>query len=155
MELSEFLVEAKRNGHISKESVYDKYVILEDNSREFIFNKEDYTYRDRYIGFKSFAGEEIVFLKQKPIWTMNYCGGIKDAAANSDEVYAFLESAIREVPAKAPFRGPRFFAHGRFIYINHMEGNIERFNGTEFILFHGRRIYELNYHGGIINNSRL
>lgn len=147
MELSDFLVEAKRNAYIGEESVYK---ILEDGCKEYVFQKDNLAYRDRYFGFGFFSGEEVVFWDKKPYWAMNYCGELLDKHPSARETYDFLGEVLAEVSGKVPFRGPKFFSRGKFVYLNHIEGKIDKFIGEEFILFDGKKVYELYYHGGFI-----
>jgi hypothetical protein len=150
MELSEFLVEAKRHAYTGEDSVRKNYKILEDGFRECIFSKDDLVYRDRYFGSDPFAGEEVVFEDGRPIWMMNYYGKLIDGNISSEGIYDFLGGALAEAPEECTFRGPKFFAEGKFTYINHIEEKTERFKGAEFVLLEGQVVYELYYHGGSV-----
>ena len=74
MELNEFLVKAKIGIYASGGEGGEKK--FPDGSRELYFSEEDFEYRDRYFGFDYFIGEEIVLQNKKPVWVMNYCGGM-------------------------------------------------------------------------------
>lgn len=148
MELAAFLAQAK----ISACACQDQggYRILEDESREFVYAQGDLSYRDRYFGFSAFAGEEVVFCKGKPLWVMNYCGELAGADVPGDEVYGFLGKALAELSDTVPFRGPKLFSEDRYVYLNHVEGELGRFKGEEFILLDGKKVYRLYYCGGFL-----
>lgn len=148
--LSKFLVKAKINTYASNGEGGEK--VLLDKSKEFTFKEKDLKYRDRYFGSKSFIGEEIVFKKEKPIWGMNYYGGIVSNNTSEKEVYNFLKQALRKVKENKPFRGPNSFKENSFKYINKSKGSIESFFGEEKIYCRNKLVYKLNYHGGIIKS---
>ena len=148
MELAEFLAQAKISAYASQDQ--GGYELLEDGSCEFVYSHGDLSYRDRYFGFCAFAGEEVVFCKGKPLWVMNYCGELANAEVAADETYAFLGKAMAQVSDAVPFRGPKLFSEGKFVYLNHVEGELGRFKGEEFILFAGEKAYRLYYCGGLL-----
>jgi hypothetical protein len=145
MELIEFLVEAKINTYASEKPLKKK---LSDGSKELVYKKGEFIYRDRYFGFNSFTGQEVVFEGKKAIWLMNYQGEILSKVISTKEIYDFLKKVLRQVPKEYPFRGPKKFNDGNLSYENKGKGKIERFKGTEKIFYKGKLIYELIYHGG-------
>ncbi len=153
-ELSKFLVEAKRNTYAGGK----KAEILSDGSKELIFEKGNFKYRDRY--FESdpnpFIGEEIVWENGKAIWGMNYYGRIVSPDIPAKEIYEFLRKALSKVREFAPFRGLPLFVENNLKYINKLEGDITEFRGEESIslLRLEKRIYILNYHGGLISEEK-
>jgi len=56
---------AAQKGKVSSSRKYSKDLAFEEN---------DYHYLDSYFGEKDFSGEEIVYFKELPIWSMNYYG---------------------------------------------------------------------------------
>ena len=98
--LSKFIVKAKINTYASNGEGGEK--VLSDKSKEFIFEEKDLKYRDRYFGSKSFIGEEIVFKKEKPIWGMNYYGGIISNNTSEKNAYNFLKEALKRVKENKP-----------------------------------------------------
>jgi len=150
MDLNKFLVKAKINTYASKGERGEK--LLLDKSKEFKFEEKDLRYRDRYFGSKSFIGEEIVFKKKKPIWGMNYCGGVVSSNVSEKEIYSFLKESLKRVKKDKPFRGPNIFKENSFKYINRTEGSIENFSGEEKIYYKNKLVYKLNYQGGIVKN---
>lgn len=145
-ELRNFLVKSKTSTYANgKEGT-----VLEDGSKELVFEEKDFRYRDRYSGFNPFIGEEIVFRKGRLLWGMNYYGVVSSRTVSPKKVYDFLQEALRRMDEKRPFRGPENYVHGQFSYVNWVEGTITRFRGKEKILYKGTEIYELFYHGGVI-----
>ncbi len=145
MEIEDFLVEAKRRIYGLKVTEPKQ---LDDGSRENVIEIEDYTYRDRYFGGDPFVGEEIVYWKGKPIWSMNYYG--KTTARDPDEVLSFLVKALALVEKKKPYRGPEKLEEPPWLYHFMSRGGINSFWGEEEILYEGVRVYWLRFHGGEI-----
>ncbi len=151
MELSRFLVRAKIATYAGTGEGNE--TTLEDGAKELIFTDGRFKYRDRYYGFNPFIGEEVVFDNGKIIWSMNYYGRITSDTVPEKEVYEFLRMAMRQVKENRPFRGPDRFKSGSFEYIDESTGDVNWFSGTERILFKGREVYRLFYHGGIVRNK--
>lgn len=107
-------------------------------------------YRDVYVGFAYFAGLEMVYDGDAPVWTMSYAGGVVDQRADARALYAFLRAALRQVEPQRPYRGPARYVDDRWLYVNEVEGDVERFTGTETIALDGRRAYTLSYAGGLV-----
>ncbi|MEN9626169.1 MAG: hypothetical protein RL557_497 [archaeon] len=147
-ELRKFLVEAKRNTYASG----NKAVKLADDFEEFVYGKGDYTYRDRYHANdpRPFGGEEVVWHRGEAIWLMNYYGLLLSSQVDKEKVYSFLREALQEVAEEFPFRGPvqKPFTRGELTYKSSINGNLECFNGTKFIVISSKRVYESKFHGG-------
>ena len=148
-ELTNFLVEAKRKGYAGEDSEWTK---LKNGERQFNFDKNPFTYRDSYIlsdSKKSFSGRELVWRRNKAVWTMNYQGIILPSSIRTsvDEIYKFLRKSLREIPEEFPFRGPANFEDGDFTYRNILSGDLECFSGIELISKRKTTFYKLNYHG--------
>lgn len=148
MEFTDFLIQAKRNAYLGKNG--EPYETLEDGCREFTFSEDNLVFRNRYFGRLSFTGEEIVFSDKKPYWAMNYCGEVLNDLVSEQEVFDFLAKTLSEGEKRFPFRGPKFLSKKEFVYINHIEGELKRFKGEEFILFNGEKVYRMYYFGGFL-----
>jgi len=148
-ELCRFLVKAKINTYASgKEGA-----ILRDGSKELVFREGKFLYRDKYFGSNPFTGEEVVSCKGKCVWSMNYYGYIIPSEDVSlKEVYTFLRKASKRVEEEKPFRGPEKYERHPFKYVNKVEGDVSKFNGTEKIFYKEKEIYRLLYHGGYIRD---
>ena len=148
MKLKKFLVKAKINTYASGGE--EQEVDLEDGSKELVYKEGELEYRDRYFGSNHFIGEEIVWKDKKTVWGMNYYGKILSKEIDAKMVYEFLKKALLQVEESIPFRGPKVFNRGAFSYRNSSSGSINEFHGVEIILYQGRRVYELEYHGGVV-----
>ncbi|UCD03629.1 MAG: hypothetical protein JSW73_03755 [Candidatus Woesearchaeota archaeon] len=114
----------------------------------------DYRAIDRYTGGENFAGENVIFYKEIPVFVANYFGYIIDKKFNIKTMYDFLSKALAAGHGKVLFRGLDGFSEKGFKYINKIKGDLEFAKGTEEIHFKGKKIYELFYHAGIIIDSR-
>jgi len=143
-----FLREAKANTYARDgEGAETK---LNNGSKKFEYKKDEFHYQDIHFGFNPFAGQEIIFYQQKPIWAMNYRGQIIIKNILAKDVYKFLKKALQKVSLANPYRGPAVYKNGDFKYINRTKGNIHDFSGQEKIYSKNKLAYTLNYHGGKI-----
>ena len=53
-------------------------------SHDLIYEEGDYMYYDTYLGTKKFAGEEAIWIKDIPYWSMNYIGRVIGANFSGD-----------------------------------------------------------------------
>ena len=51
------------------------------------------------------VGEEVVWLHENPVWSMNYVGRVIGENFSGD----FLKEVLMQVPAELPFRGPEIY----------------------------------------------
>lgn len=92
------------------------------------------------------------------IWFMSYCGGMLPELRGDErlayQTFEFLKKMLLKVNPEKPFRGPSAGVEGDLTYINNVHGNIERFNGEEYIdlkdFDRNDAIFSQNYHGGLI-----
>ena len=92
------------------------------------------------------AGEEALYIKEKPYWSMNYIGRVTGENFSGD----FLKEALLHVPFEKPFRGPEYYSNGDYTYHCDVDGDFEWFQGRETICHNGKEIYECYFHGGLI-----
>ncbi len=148
----DFLIEAKRHTYAAQGD--DASVVpLLPGSRQLEYGNESLFYRDVYFGVAYFVGQETVYQKGQPYWSMIYAGGVDQAVTAMDEVrgiYAFLRAALRQVSTEHIFRGPSNFRDGDYDYENSFDGNFETFRGSEVIRHRGRIVYTLSYSGGVL-----
>jgi hypothetical protein len=121
---------------------------LEDGSREMSYREGSLFYRDRYFGFSPFVGEEVVWENDQAVWAMNYYGVVTDESVAPGDIYSFLQKAMQQITSERPFRGPKEFSEGDFLYQDTSEGDAEFFAGEEAIFFQKKQVYLLKYHGG-------
>lgn len=115
-------------------------------SHDLRYAQGDMLYIDTYLGGQCFVGEEAIFRREEPLWSMNYSGRTLGEGFSGD----FLKAALLKRPKDMPFRGPQIFIDGRYAYHNHVQGDFTWFQGREEIFADGQRVYECVYHGGII-----
>ncbi len=145
MKLADFLVEAKAGTYASQGEGGEK--ISNTGCKKLVFKKDDLEYQDRYYGTNPFIGEELVYKEDKVIWVMNYCGGITSLDINIKELYEFLKKAMSRIKSDRPFRGPSEYTDDDYRYIDSSNGDIDNFTGVEEILYKGKTVYSLTYHG--------
>jgi hypothetical protein len=148
--LAEFLIKAKLRTYSSENR---KEIKIGKNGKQLKYLDNDLKYTDTYFGFNPFAGEELVFENEKCIWIMNYYGKIISKDIPEEEIYRFLRKAMRKIKKEKPFRGPASFNENDLEYKDENEGNLDFFKGEEKILFKGKIIYILNYHGGAVKTK--
>ncbi|SFJ64176.1 DUF5680 domain-containing protein [Thermoflavimicrobium dichotomicum] len=150
-EFLDFLIKAEKATYASQGDNASVTPLLE-GSRQLEFQEGPFLYRDVYFGMSYFVGQEVVYYQGQPIWSMCYSGGV-DKEFEMDfvkKVYAFLRKALRNVSADHPFRGPKEFVEGDYIYRDSNSGELDEFTGKETITFANKFIYSLNYSGGFI-----
>ncbi|MDP5275732.1 DUF5680 domain-containing protein [Chengkuizengella axinellae] len=147
-----FLVKAKKETYASGTGQFSTSALLE-GSHQLEYEQGDYLYRDIYYGSHFFVGQEIVYFKGKPIWSMSYAGGttIELDQETLEFFPKFHKKAMRQISERNPFRGPNEFYEEEYTYTDKHEGDIERFTGIEKILQSDLEIYQLNYTGGLIH----
>lgn len=94
----EFLLVAKRNTYaVAKNKVDSCRMKSYDYRYE---DKNGFTYLDSYFGGECFVGEEVVWLHENPVWSMNYAGRIIGENFSGD----FLKEVLMQVPEDLPIR---------------------------------------------------
>lgn len=74
VKLKQFLINAKKNTYASGGE--NKSKIILNGAKEYIFNDNDFKYIDRYRGHEKFSGEEKIFYKDEPVYSLTYNGKI-------------------------------------------------------------------------------
>jgi hypothetical protein len=146
MDLSGFLVRAKKRTYAGGGD--DAGADLPDGARELTYGEPGLLYRDRYYGWDPFAGEEAVLKDGRVVWSMNYYGRCLPDGVLPAQIYGFLVKALAEVAEEAPYRGPEELHDGEWSYTRDACGDIHEFRGAEKILYKGKDVYRLVFHGG-------
>lgn len=138
-----FLIRAKNSTYTT-----GNHLVLptRPNSRDYCYSEGDYTYRDTYIGNEHFAGEEAVWVKDIPVYAMNYYGQTLNSSFNT----GFLKEALSLVAPEKPYRGPEFYQNGDYTYHCQADGDFECFHGEERIYCKQEKVYLCRFHGGSI-----
>lgn len=145
MKLEEFLIKAI----ISTYADGTKYKVksTKPNSIDYHYEEDNYIYHDTYFGSKEFYGEEIVYNDDKPIWHMEYKGGVLND--ETTDIYAkVLKPALKNIDNYLPLRGPKEFIIDDYKYIFEVVGDLDSFKGIERIYKDEKLIYELICYGG-------
>ncbi|MCX6808214.1 MAG: DUF5680 domain-containing protein [Candidatus Berkelbacteria bacterium] len=150
-QLKEFLFKANANGFAGDAQ---KILPQRPGFTELEYREGDWTFRDSYAGHFFAPGQEIVYLKDNPIWAMAYSGGMKfELHKDSDLAYktfVFLKEALLHMDKDKPFRGPSNFKKEEWYYISHLKGDLYDFLGNEKIYYQNKLVFEQNFIGGII-----
>lgn len=138
-----FLVRAKKSTYAAGEN---EILSSKPNSHDFRYEEGDYLYMDNYLGNQKFIGEECIWIKNNPVWAMNYYG----QSLNENFNISFLKDVLSHVSVSMPFRGPEFYQKGDYIYQCQIQGGFECFTGEEKIYCKQEKAYICTFHGGII-----
>lgn len=142
--LVEFLLKAKHNcyaAHKPEEKISSRM-----KSHDIQYEDGSYLYMDSYYGGNKFAGEEVVWHRDEPIWAMNFAGRVLAEPFEGD----FLKEALMHVPKDKPFRGPSVYSNGDYRYHCAVSGDVNWFSGCEEIYYEDKKVFELAFHGGSI-----
>jgi len=145
-EIIDFIVEAKKKTYASAAN-FDAACVASSRleSKDLSYEKGDFKYLDTYVGSSHFSGSEVVYQKEKPVWSMNYIG-----RSLSGQLGDFLTKMLSLVNVELPYRGPAFYRDGKYVYVNLVSGEFNWFQGIEKIYYENELIYELVYHGGVV-----
>lgn len=142
--LTQFLIRAKKATYAGKGS---ETASSRTASHDLVYEEDNLKYYDSYFGGDKFVGEEVMWINNIPYWSMNYAGHVTGENFSGD----FLKRALLEVPQDKPFRGPLNYSEGDYVYTCIVDGDFEWFQGYETITYKNKEIYELFFHGSIIN----
>lgn len=141
--LIEFLLEAKKNTYAGKSN---SCASSRPASHDYRYENAEYLYIDTYLGGECFSGEEAVWIKNEPVYAMNYSGRVLQESFSGN----FLKAALREATEEMPYRGPACYQEGEYTYKCSVNGDIRWFQGFEEIYCNNRKVYECFYHGGVV-----
>lgn len=140
----EFLFNAKMKtyaAHGKEEAVSSRI-----KSHDLKYEEGNYKYMDSYIGGNKFAGEEAVWYKDEPIWSMNYIGRVLTEPFSGE----FLKEALMNVQKSKPYRGPMIYSNGDYHYHCTVNGEFNWFQGYDEVFYEDKKVYECYFHGGRI-----
>ncbi|HNZ86789.1 MAG TPA: DUF5680 domain-containing protein [bacterium] len=151
-ELCKFLVEAKKSTYASGDAT--KEIKEENKSKTLIFEKGDFKYHDNYFGGEPYGGREVVFFQNQAVYMMVYYGYVNEKINDFKDVYKVLRGALLLIPEENPYRGPKEYIDGDYIYANNFIGEVDNFSGEEIITYKGEEIYRAKYIGGFIDKKK-
>jgi hypothetical protein len=149
--MAAFLVKAKINTYAAdgKETSPQR-----KGFRELEFSDGDFYYRDSYSGYFCAPGQEVVYFKEVPVWTMAYAGGMSEGFQKNKKLtgntFKFLKKVLSRVEESRPFRGPKSFSEGEWTYKSSVKGDITNFEGREKIFYRKKEVFTQKYMGGLI-----
>lgn len=153
--INEFLISAKKSTYADEEAKPSASTRLGSYDYEYseVIDGKKYIYHDTYFGGKKFLGSEVVYIdSEKPKWGMNYYG-----VSLTDDSESFFDSILRpalmrvgEDSSVIPIRGPKEFVNGEFTYKLDVRGDLNYFEGTEYIYKNDTLMFKVVLSGGII-----
>ena len=151
--LSHFLVQAKQQTYAGQGDDATVTPLL-PGTRQLEYRERDFCYRDIYAGLVQFVGQEMVYHRDQPIWSMSYAGGLVDPSSASPswrDVFAFLRTALLQVSDTSPYRGPRRVESGDYRYDHDSYGSFDAFWGEETVTQCDCLVYRLHYSGRVLS----
>lgn len=149
--LKQFLMDSNSAGYAGGEE--KKWIKEPDGSTTIPFEKDLWKSHDNFFGGEPYGGRTIVFYEGKPYWIMVYYGRVEEKIDN-DLVYKILRNALKQMPSSYPFRGPKEFIEGEYVYTNFWKGEVDDFSGEEQITQAGKLVYKANYLGGLVDQKK-
>jgi len=147
--LGHFLVYATQQGYAANNT--REYIHEADGSTSIIVEQGEWRSHDNYFGGEPYGGRIVVSLEQKPIWMMVYYGRVEPGITELEPIYGVVMEALKQMPSEAPYRGPKGLVVGEYAYYNEWNGSIENYEGEEFIVHKGQKVYSAWYRGGLVN----
>ncbi|TCS08442.1 MULTISPECIES: DUF5680 domain-containing protein [unclassified Rhizobium] len=148
LELNSFIVEAKSQTYVAGAKAQPSYRI---GAHDLSYKRGIWRYLDSYFGGTDFAGQEVVWLEEKPVWAMNYFGRIIEPEIIDAAIAGtIIRAALSQLYSQGRFLGGMVFDHALGRYVDTSDGDCAHFRGHEFILVNDRKAYELDYRGGFI-----
>jgi hypothetical protein len=150
-QLQTFLVQAKAATYVGGGA---KSPPCRPGSNDLQFQEEDFSYLDSYFGGADFIGQEVVYYQGRPVWAMNYYGRIlKPARITAAEAGQVIQESLALMYQEGRFLdGFEHTTAGGDTYFDTSQGDVASFCGQEWIVRDGVRVYELDYHGGLIQD---
>jgi hypothetical protein len=149
-ELHNFIVRAKAATYVGDGEQANPCRL---GSHDLRFSDGEWSYHDSYFGGADFIGEEVVYFGEKPVWAMNYYGRIlRDDLITAAEAGQMIKASLARMYKENRFLGGFEYSENDLTYVDSSKGNLERFQGREFIGRGEETAYELDYHGGLIRD---
>jgi Domain of unknown function (DUF5680) len=146
--LAQFLIRAKQATYVGDAAHSLPYRL---ESKDIQYAEGDWAYHDCYFGDSNFIGEEIVYYRRYPVWGMNYYGYLLHPDRfTSEQAGHMIKVSLSRLYSEGRFLGGFEYNEGDLKYIDTNEGDISRLVGKEMIELNGEIVYELVYHGGIL-----
>lgn len=142
--LKDFIAEARGNTYAGGGREVDNPRL--SGSTQLEYQKANYFYRDIYFdGTPHFIGQEVVYINNKPVWSMVYIG-----QDTPKDVTKFLKKALSKLSQECRFGGSCEYEEEIYKYQDGGQGTLENFSGEETISKSEEQVYRLSYMGGLI-----
>ncbi len=142
-QLIAFRLEANRNTYAA---FMNEAASTRLDSHDYTYSSGDYTYYDTYVGGEQFAGQEAIWYQGKARYAMNYLGRVLGQQFSGN----FLKEALRQADTAMPYRGPKFYQSGQYLYRCSVVGDFTWFQGFDEIYCGEEKQYECCFHGGLM-----
>ncbi|AYG65854.1 MULTISPECIES: DUF5680 domain-containing protein [unclassified Rhizobium] len=148
-ELNGFIVIAKAETYVGDG---ERLPSCRSGSHDIGYANGRWRYLDSYFGGTDFAGQELVWHDDEPVWAMNYFGHIiePDLIDGTRAGMVIKSALLRLYLDEKRFLGGFEFEHAYGRYIDRSTGDCHHFIGHEAIMVGERKAYELDYRGGLI-----
>ena len=149
-DLTDFVVQAKAATYVGEGP---KSLSYRPASHDLQYHSGPFSYLDSFFGGSDFIGQEVVYFEGKPVWGMNYYGRILEPEQiDAAQVGEILRKSLSLLYEEGRFLGGYQHSVGDATYIDLNDGDISEFSGREWILHGETKVYELQYHGGLIKD---
>ncbi len=150
-----FILKAHQNTYAAPKEVKKKYRCknpILTGHKDYDFVSGDWRYHDSYTGSEWAPGREVVFFKGKPVWCMSYQGQTVPGLSEDfvEETFEFLKKALRGITISLPFRGPKRFKAGDYVYTFKIKGDYKYFIGREAVTHKGKEVFFQDVMGGMV-----
>lgn len=75
---------------------------------------------------------------------MVYYGQVDSSISDPSKIYEILIEALSRIPDDYPYRGPKTYEKGKYLYKNKYEGTVDSFSGGEVLSSMGLQFIVLN-----------
>jgi hypothetical protein len=148
MILQDFVIRAKKATYVGDGARAPSSRL---GSHDLTFADGDWAYRDSYFGGIDFLGQEVVWHRGEPVWSMCYYGFIlRPDLITATQAGNVLKAALSKPEAQGRLLDNLQYVKNGFDYAIASEGSIERFKGRETIHMDGVLSYALDYFGGVV-----
>ena len=148
-QLNNFIVHAKAKTYIGSAEESPSY---RPASRDLEYAEGNFTYLDSYFGGADFIGQEIIYYQGQPVWGENYYGHLLEPGLISAEgVGLILKESLSRMYQEGRFLGGFSHQTDSGHYTDANSGSLTAFAGKEWISIGQVKVYELDYHGGLIH----
>jgi hypothetical protein len=148
-DLLNFILRAKQATYVGGGKKLMPYRL---GSHDLQFFMDDWAYHDSYLGESDFIGEEIIYFHGKVVWGMNYFGRIlRPERITAAQAGTIIKESLSKLYQSGRFLGGFNHTLDEFTYIDTNDGDPLYFTGKEWIELKGEIVYQLVYHGGLVN----